>query len=101
MKSDIRDDTFLKVWGLVIVTYVGYFFGRVGHMMGIFYNGYGPHHWLLAIVVIFVSAFFDKPKGKYIYAFGVGLLISDFNDFLFGNYIMSDNVTQFNFWGVN
>lgn len=102
-QSIIEEDNFLNIYTVIIVMYIGYFVGRVGHMMGVFYNGYGPHHWLFGyfILVVFFPIFVDTKYGKYLYCFGLGLFISDFNDFWTGNWIMPDNVTQFNFWGFD
>jgi len=83
----------------------GFTFGRLGHIMG---GGIAwvPHHWIFGLIIIIVSLIliFVK-KNKYLavilLAIGIGIFVSDFNDFLLLKVWGADDVTILKFWALD
>jgi uncharacterized membrane protein len=63
-----------------------------------------PHHWILGLLLMIAPLFFTKLSWKLkiiIILCGLGLLISDFNDFLAFRLIGADTVKIIKFWGTD
>ena len=71
---------FKKISILIAISFVAFAIGRIGHIFG------GqlptPHHWIYgAICMIIATILYKKKWSAYVFAFGLGLLISDWIDF--------------------
>jgi hypothetical protein len=81
-------------------TFIGYIIGRSGHMIG----GSLPalHHWIYGIALIVAGLFFERKKwGIPLLFFGLGLFISDANDFFHVRIYGADVVTEYKFWNID
>jgi len=89
---------------LLISLFIGFAFGRLGDK----YLGYlekiwiipVPHHWLTGIIFVFIGLFWNYFLGIHILSFGVGLFISDFNDFIHGRFFGEEPLHQWKFWSI-
>ena len=69
--------------------FLGYAFGRIGHILGGHYNG--PHHWIYGLILLIAGLFFRECFwGIPLFYFGAGVFVSDLKDFL-----------EFKFWGID
>lgn len=86
----------------LLIAFVGYSAGRIGHIFGgniVFM----PHHWIIGIILVFISLFLPKKnkiKMPFFY-FGLGLFISDFKDFTYLRFWDPENVKLIKFWGFD
>ena len=69
-----------------LAIFAGFTIGRIGHIVGgqIMWI---PHHWIIGLVIIFIGlicVFIKKIRylGIIIILIGLGIFISDFDDFL-------------------
>jgi len=86
-----------------LASFAGFGIGRFGHIIGgsIWWI---PHHWILGLLVIIIPLFIKRiswPIKIIIILFGLGIFISDLNDFLAFRIIGADNVEVVKFWGVD
>jgi len=83
--------------------FVGYAMGRIGHIVGGDIS-WIPHHWIFGLIIIIVPFFFKKVSKKTkisILLFGLGVLFSDFRDFLRLETFQPEDVSIVKFWGVD
>ncbi len=98
--------TVLQVVFILISAFLGYLIGRVGDR---YINplmkdpSWAPHHWIYgAIIMIIGLVLMEKQAmGLWLFSFGLGHLISDFNDFVDLKFIGSDNKENPKFWGID
>jgi hypothetical protein len=91
---------------LFIILFLGFALGRMGHMFGnqIWWI---PHHWILGIIFIFCGLhllYIDKSRmsvALFVVIFGLGVFISDFDDFLLLKTFEPDSAVASVFWQVN
>lgn len=91
---------FNKISILIVVAFVAFAIGRVGHIFG------GqlptPHHWIYGAICMIVAAIFYKKKWAiYLFAFGLGLLVSDWIDFTLLRTFQPDPTGIKRFWAVD
>lgn len=85
---------------VISLAFIAFASGRIGHI----YGGQlpTPHHWIYgAICIIIAIIFFKKKWSAYLFAFGLGLLISDFIDFTQLKTFEPDLPGNKVFWGVD
>lgn len=83
-----------------LAVFVGYFFGRIGHILG--GHTKSPHHWLYGAAMIVAAFFFrDFQLVPYIALIGVGIFVSDLKDFLDLKIYGVDEVEVKRFWGID
>ena len=87
----------------LLVGFLGYFIGRLGHIYG--GNIKFFHHWVygltlcvICVIGIILSSVF---WGLYVFSFGLGLFISDSKDFLNFKIYGIDDVKIKKFWGID
>lgn len=81
----------------------GYVLGRLGHIFG-GQVWFIPHHWIFGVVFIIVPIFLRKISWKtrvLIILFGLGVFVSDFNDFLHLKTFEPESVQAIKFWGID
>lgn len=84
----------------LVIAFVGYAVGRVGHIYGGHLNT--PHHWIYGVLAIIVGAFFHSHSwGVWLIAFGIGHTISDFKDMLALKFYGPDEPGPKHFWGLD
>jgi len=81
----------------------GYGLGRMGHIFGgeIWWI---PHHWILGVIIVIAPLLFKKiswPIKIIVILFGLGVFISDFNDFLALKTFGVDGIEIPKFWGID
>jgi hypothetical protein len=93
-----------KVFTNLLVLFMGFAIGRIGHILG----GqiiWVPHHWIIALLIIILPFFWRSKKYPrlmtLIVYFGVGLFISDLRDFLLLKTFGLDDVSVLKFWNIN
>ena len=83
--------------------FVGYLIGRAGHVIG-GSIAWIPHHWIFGLIIMFAPLFLKKASRKIkilIVLFGLGVFVSDFNDFLRLRIMQPDDVKIVRFWGID
>jgi hypothetical protein len=84
----------------VLITFIGYSIGRIGHI----YGGHlkDPHHWIYGLILIIIGIYFYREFwGVFIISLGVGVFISDLKDFFNRRIYGVDNVKKKKFWGID
>lgn len=86
-----------------LASLAGYSLGRMGHIIGgsVWWI---PHHWIFGVIIMIVPLFLKKLSWKLkiiVILCGLGLFVSDFNDFLAFRLIGADTVNVVKFWGVD
>ena len=85
---------------LLVVTFVGYAVGRIGHVLGGHLNA--PDHWIYGILAIIVGAFFyEHYWALLLIGFGAGHAVSDLKDMLSLKFYGPDEVEVKKFWGID
>ena len=84
--------------GIVALVFLGYFLGRVGDHLGGHMNI--PHHWIYGVLMIlFGFSFYEYTLGANSAYSGIGLFISDYEDFMhFRIYGPDDHKKELRFW---
>lgn len=86
----------------LIIGFIGFASGRIGHIFG--GMSVSPHHWIYALLIIILGLILSTKYPKlhlFIVVFGIGLFISDLQDFLNLQFYGADTVDKFVFWGIN
>ena len=81
---------------------IGYISGRTGHLLGGISNS--PHHWIYGLLIMIIGFFLYKKYSKLYFLIGflgIGIFISDLNDFLNLQFYGVDTVSQFTFWNID
>jgi len=90
----------MKVLIFLLIVLVSYAIGRVGHVLGGQLNT--PHHWIYGVIAVIIGIIFRKYDwGKWLIAFGLGMIISDFKDMIDGKFFGPDTVKVKKFWGID
>jgi len=87
----------------ILSLFVGYIIGRVGHVIG-GNIAWIPHHWIFGVIIMVAPLCFKKISKKVkilIILFGLGLVISDFRDFVRLETFQPEDVTIVKFWAVD
>ena len=85
---------------LIIIAFVGYAIGRIGHILGGHLNT--PDHWIYGVVAIVVGSIFHSSAwGWWLIAFGIGHTISDLKDMINLKFYGPDDVEIKRFWGID
>lgn len=82
--------------------FIGFSIGRIGHIFGGL--TISPHHWIYGLLMIIVAWLLRKKFPKLYFLvifFGIGMFISDLNDFLLLRFYGADTVKKFTFWNIN
>jgi len=91
------------MWLLIVnclaTAFVGYAIGRIGHI----HLGHtdGPDHWLYGVALFVPGGFFTGQLILLMFAFGAGLVISDFKDLLNLKCWGPDKVEVLRFWHID
>jgi len=89
-----------KIIIFIVFCFAGYLIGRIGHVFGGFLVT--PHHWIYGFLIFCLGWFLRKKKiGNLLMFFGIGVFVSDLNDFFHLRFYGADVVDKFNFWGIN
>ena len=90
---------------IIISASVGYLIGRWGHY---YLNkwlknpSWAPHHWIYGLLIMFSLFLYPLSLKWIIFAFGLGLFISDLKDFLEMKIIGSDKEEEHKkFFGID
>jgi len=89
------------IFGLFSIL-IGYIFGRTGHLIGGISNS--PHHWIYGLLVMIIGFILYKRYSKMYFLIGflgIGIFISDLNDFLNLQFYGVDTVKHFTFWNID
>ena len=85
--------------------FFGYILGRIGHYWinpAIGNPNWAPHHWIYGVLALLTGVFMSGFAALTLIGFGIGHIISDFDDLLAGRFIGSDDETQkLHFWGTD
>ncbi len=85
---------------LILSGFLGFALGRLGHIYGGQING--PHHWIYGLILIIIGVILYKTDlGKMLMAFGLGVFVSDFKDFLAFRIYGVDDVVIKKFWQID
>ena len=91
---------FLLFFGLSIALLVGFSLGRIGHIYG--GNLPVPHHWIYGPILALVAFFYrKKPFSIYILFLGIGVFVSDWNDFTLHRFLGGEEPPIKKFWGID
>ncbi|MFA5992943.1 MAG: hypothetical protein WC796_04525 [Candidatus Pacearchaeota archaeon] len=83
----------------IVSLFAGFSLGRIGDKYGGHLNG--PHHWIFGIVLVIIGIFYIKDIfGIFLIFFGIGLFISDLNDFLNKRFWSVDIPHKWKFWSI-
>ena len=89
-----------KIIIFVCSIFIGYTVGRTGHVFGGIWSM--PHHWIYGFFIFCLGWYLKKKKiGNILMAFGIGVFISDLNDFFHLRFYGADLNETFNFWGID
>lgn len=95
----------LDIFIYLIVAFVGYLIGRVGHR---YLNDWlknppwAIHHWIYGFILMVVGLIFYKSRlGLLAFSLGIGDFISDFKDFLKLRVLGPDDEEGKKFWGID
>lgn len=84
-----------EIFGL----FAGFAVGRFGDKLGGHLNTF--HHWIWGLLLIFLGAYFYSLLwGALAIFFGVGLVISDLDDFLHFRVYGVDEPHEWRFWSI-
>lgn len=84
----------------IIILFAGFAVGRIGHILGGHLKD--PHHWIYGLILIIGGfLFIHKFFAVSILIFGIGLFVSDLNDFLHMRFYGVDNVKIKKFWAID
>lgn len=89
------------IFGLISI-FIGYISGRTGHLIGGL--SLSPHHWIYGLLIMIIGFILHKKYSKYYFLIGflgIGIFISDLNDFLNLQFYGVDTVNQFIFWNID
>jgi uncharacterized membrane protein YjjP (DUF1212 family) len=90
----------MKILFFIIIIFASYCIGRISHILGGQLNT--PHHWIYGVISVIVGAIFYKHDwGKWLIAFGIGMIISDFKDMMDLKFFGPDTVEVKKFWGID
>lgn len=85
--------------------FLAYLFGRWTHVyLNVWFNNlvWAPHHWIYGVILMIIGAVLRKKElGKILFWIGLGLLISDFNDFLKLAFFTPDSEGPKRFFGFD
>jgi MFS family permease len=91
--------TFLFIVVIIASSLAGFAAGRIGDRHGGHVNA--PHHWIYGLLmVVFGFIFFSNWLFWAIASFGIGLFISDLEDFLKGKVWGVDEPHKWKFWSL-
>ena len=82
-----------------LVFFAGFAVGRIGHIMGGYLDG--PDHWIYGVVLFAPGIWHTAPWIFLLFAFGTGLIISDFKDLLNLKFWGPDKVEVLRFWHID
>ncbi len=77
----------------------GYLIGRAGHVMGGQIDG--PDHWIYGALLFVPGLLYTGSIIFFLFAFGLGLIISDLKDLLHLKYFGPDKVEVVRFWHID
>jgi len=81
----------------------GYALGRLGHIFGgnIWFI---PHHWIFGVIILIIPFFIKKISWGVkliIILFALGVILSDFKDFVDLKIFEPEDVPAVKFWGID
>ena len=85
---------------ILILAFLGFVLGRVGHI----YGGQikSLHHWIYGLILMIAGLILHKSFcGLWIFAFGLGLFVSDLKDFMEMKFYGVDDVKKKKFWHID
>lgn len=90
---------FWTILAFLFFTFIGFALGRLGDKWGGHLNG--PHHWIPGLVLMIGGGmYWQQFWGIMAISFGIGLFVSDLNDFLHGRIWGVDEPHEWKFWSI-
>jgi hypothetical protein len=89
------------IFGLIFI-FIGYISGRIGHLIG--GVSLSPHHWIYGFIIMILGLILYRKYSKFYFLigfFGMGVFISDLNDFWNLQFYGIDTVNIFTFWNID
>lgn len=91
---------------ILLIAFAGYLLGRIGdyYLNPLLKDpAWAPHHWIYGVILMIIGlvTMENYSIGLWLFSFGVGHFISDFNDFVDLKFIGSDNKDKLKFWGID
>jgi MFS family permease len=84
---------------IAVSAFAGFAIGRIGDRYGGHING--PHHWIYGLLIAAFGAIFFAGLLMWVaVAFGIGLFISDLEDFFKGKFYGVDEPHDWRFWSL-
>lgn len=81
------------------IIFIGFALGRFGDL--IFGHMKSTHHWTYGVVLIIIGIiFFEKFWGLWLISLGIGMVISDLDDFLHFRVYGVDEPHKWKFWSI-
>ena len=87
------------------MAFLGYVIGRLGHKYFNVWLGdpvYIPHHWITGLILVIIGIYYYYLFiGLVLISFGLGTVISDFDDLLHFRTFSKDGPGPKKFWGID
>lgn len=99
--------TIINIISFLVAGFLGYIAGRLGdYFNDVWLNdpSWTPHHWIYGFLLMAIALlFFKNSLELWIFAFGLGIFVSDLKDFLSFKLIGKENKIkgQRKFWHIN
>ena len=96
----------LQIIIFILSGFIGYVIGRWGDNYVNFWikdPPWAPHHWIYGALLMMGALFLRGNLNIWVFSFGLGLFISDLQDFLDFKFFGSDNKTkeEVRFWHID
>lgn len=91
----------MSIFFYIFFAFLGYIVGRTGHK---YFNVWLkdpiwiPHHWIFGLIIVLIAIWYDI---FWILFFGIGLFISDLNDFFEFQFFSKDGLGSKKFWHID
>lgn len=92
-------ETLIKGLVFLFVAFAGFALGRIGDKYGGHLNA--PHHWVYGLASILVGVIYFSNLKNALLFFGVGLFVSDLEDFFNFRLKGPDKNHEWRFWSIN
>lgn len=89
----------------IVSAFVAYLIGRVSHKYFNVWLGdpvFIPHHWIPGVIMIVIGVYYYQTfLGLLLMSFGLGMVISDFDDFIHLRTFSKDGPGPKRFWHID
>ena len=96
-----------KILENIAAAFLGFLLGRIGDNYINIWMGdplWLPHHWIYGLILVIIGLHYRKKRmGLALLFFGIGIFISDFNDFTNLKFFAEDfkNGDMIKFWSID